>query len=77
MPHKPVEVPFKEIQHLASLPYRRALDVFVSHTHDCELCAEAFEDPESECTDFCHDGHSLLHITERKIAEQNALSVWN
>lgn len=77
MTHRPVPIDFKEIQHLASLPYRRALEVFVSHVHDCEPCAEVFEDPEAECADYCHDGHSLLHITERKITEQNLLSRWN
>lgn len=75
MPHRPVEM--KVIQHLPSLPYRWAMDAFVSHVHDCEPCAETFEDDESVCSDYCADGHSLLHIVERKIEAQKILSVWN
>lgn len=75
MAHRPVEM--KVIQHLPSLPYRWALDEFVSHVHDCGPCAEAFEDDESVCSDYCPTGHSLLHIVERKIEAQKSLSVWN
>lgn len=77
MAHRPVAVDLKVIEHVPSLPYRWALEAFVSHVHDCEPCAEVFAQDESACSEYCPTGHSLFHIVERKIAAQNSLSVWN
>jgi len=77
MAHRPVTIEMKVIEHLPTLPYRWALDEFVSHTHECEPCAEAFAQDESACTDFCPEGHGLLHSVERSVARQHAASLRN
>lgn len=77
MAHRPVVIPMQVITHLPTLPYRWALDEFVTHTHHCEPCAEAFAQDESECTDFCPEGHLLFHAVSESITRQNAASLRN
>jgi hypothetical protein len=76
MKHQPVVIELKVIEHLEALPYRVALDRFVSHTHECEPCAEAFE-VETDCSEFCPEGHRLVHAVEASIARQRYSAVWN
>lgn len=77
MAHKPVILVLKVVQHLDSLPYRVTLDRFVSHTHECEPCAEEFDAGEPDCSGYCTEGHRLFHAVSESIDRQHTASVWN
>jgi hypothetical protein len=77
MAHVPVEIELKVIQHLPNLPYRRALDSFVTHTHECEPCAEAFGKEASACSEYCQEGHTLFHQVAESIDLQHVASLSN
>jgi hypothetical protein len=78
MPHRPVILEMKVVEHLSSLPYRVALDRFVTHTRECEPCAEAFDQDGSVCFNFCpEEGHALFHRMAEAVDRQHQTSVWN
>jgi hypothetical protein len=69
-----VEIPV--VDHFVGLPYAGAHKRFTDHVRRCEPCGEAFE-TEAPCSDFCTQGHTLVHAVQSIIDATTATSVWN